>query len=91
LYIFNPQPKIKREKLSHFKWKRRRQECYERDNFTCRHCGKRHVEEDHSLSPHHIKSKARGGGDELKNLASLCLMSCHRLVTDGKIANDFKN
>ena len=86
-------PKPSREKLprNSVAWKRRTIECFERDNYTCRECSMQHPIEQHGLSVHHIKNRSQFGGDDLKNLATLCTVPCHRLVTDGKIENNYKN
>jgi len=44
-----------------------RWEVWERDNFTCRHCGKRK-----NLTVDHIYPEVKGGTLELSNLQTLC-------------------
>lgn len=69
--------------LVSWQWRQRRQECYARDNWTCRDCGvkcvsgsaaKRHP--GRRIQAHHIIPRRLGGGDELANLVTLCV-SCH--------------
>ena len=47
--------------------KERRWEVWERDNFTCKHCGTRK-----NLAVDHIRPEVHGGSDELENLQTLC-------------------
>jgi 5-methylcytosine-specific restriction endonuclease McrA len=42
-----------------------------RDGYRCRRCGARR-----QLSAHHIKPRAQGGTDSLRNLLTLCA-ACH--------------
>lgn len=72
-------------------WTNLKQECFTRDNFTCRACGKMHVEDDHMLDAHHIKNRSQGGEDTLENLVSACRLPCHHLITIKKLPNDFEN
>ena len=88
---YNPQPKIQKQKLSKSEYKKLVISCFERDNYTCRSCGRQFTEDSHVLSPHHIKKRSAGGKHTLKNFVSLCTATCHRGVEDGKIPNDFKN
>ncbi len=57
----------------------------DRDNYTCRCCGKKHVR----LEVHHIVFRSMGGNDELANLITLC-EKCHRAIHDGKITLNLK-
>ena len=62
-------------------WKQRRRECYERDVWTCQHCGCRCTKRKGSdpkrwIQAHHKIARRDGGGDELSNLVTLC-MECH--------------
>jgi transposase len=64
-------------------WRRRRLECYARDNWTCQDCGRKCKNSADSKSDggtkiqaHHIVSRRDGGSDDLDNLTTLC-MSCH--------------
>jgi len=49
---------------------------FERDNFTCRYCGRNVKEHKVVLSVDHIVPKKRGGTDEIDNLATAC-MECN--------------
>ena len=59
----------------------RRTEVLERDRFRCQApgCGNSRF-----LEIHHVKSRARGGGNDLDNLVTLC-SGCHRLHHEGKL------
>lgn len=48
------------------------QHIYERDAYTCTNP----VCDRHDVTPHHLKFRSRGGGDEPENLTSLCVW-CH--------------
>lgn len=48
----------------------------QRDNFTCRRCGKYGPNGGGELHVHHIKPRGRGGSDDPSNLITLCL-DCH--------------
>lgn len=52
----------------------RKTEVQERDNYTCRVCGKAN-----SLEVHHIVKAIHGGDSKLDNLITLCI-SCHRAI-----------
>lgn len=56
-------------------WRKLRNECYERDNYTCQRCG---ITEG-KLDAHHIVPRVFGGKDTIDNLISLCC-SCHHIV-----------
>lgn len=45
-------------------------ECFKRDNYKCRECGKTNI--DTILHCDHIKPVSQGGTDELSNLQTLC-------------------
>lgn len=61
-------------------WDYRRRRVYERDDFTCRNCGRSGGPYgDHELHCHHIVPKARGGTHRPDNLATLCA-ACHKAV-----------
>ncbi len=59
----------------------RRTEVLERDRFRCQApgCGNSRF-----LEIHHVKSRSRGGGNELDNLITLC-SGCHRLHHEGRL------
>lgn len=66
-----------------WQWREIRQQVYERDNWTCRHCGckclntadsKNHPKR--KIQAHHVTPRRCGGTDDLSNLVTLC-MSCH--------------
>lgn len=74
-------PGAKPDLLQRSAWKQRRLECYERDGWTCQHCGERCTNRNGAnpkrwIQAHHIKARRDGGGDELENLVTLC-MECH--------------
>lgn len=69
--------------LQGWPWRRRRQECYERDRWICQDCGckclatrdaKQYPKR--KIQAHHLVSRRDGGTDDLSNLITLC-MSCH--------------
>lgn len=63
--------------LQRGEWKRRAQECYARDNWTCRNCGVHCTAQGKTrIQAHHVVSRIRGGSDDLDNLKTLCA-SCH--------------
>jgi len=45
---------------------------YKRTHGKCEGCGKRRADD-----VHHLRSRARGGGDEENNLLALCRHPCH--------------
>jgi hypothetical protein len=64
-------------------------ECFRRDNFTCRVCGRTREQlecdrkgepygTDHILNCHHIKPIKDGGNNQLDNLITLC-GKCHKI------------
>jgi hypothetical protein len=67
-------------------WNNRRKECYQRDNYTCRICGKKGTTDVPldalSLQSHHIIPWHISHDDSLSNLITCCL-SCHRKI-EGK-------
>jgi len=61
-------------------WDRRRRLVYERDDYTCRNCGRSGGPVgDVELHCHHIVPKGRGGAHHTENLVTLC-EDCHRAV-----------
>ena len=59
-------------------WRRLRDAVLARDNYTCQHCKRVCLPE--NLCADHIINKARGGGDDLSNLQTLCT-DCHKVKT----------
>ena len=53
------------------KWKRRKAECFKRDNYTCQYTGRVFSEHYHELEAHHRVFKSQKGDDALDNLASI--------------------
>ncbi|HVX01254.1 MAG TPA: HNH endonuclease [Candidatus Babeliaceae bacterium] len=49
-----------------------RYKCFERDEFTCRYCGRSPLTESVKLEADHILPKSKGGKDELNNLITSC-------------------
>lgn len=73
-------------RLDHAFWRRRRQEVYARDNWTCTECGikcRNSADAKHDgktkIQAHHIISRRNGGSDDLDNLRTVC-MSCHHKI-----------
>ena len=66
-----PRPPWQRQKKKQRIPNRIRWDVWERDNFTCKHCGKRRY-----LSVDHIVPEIKGGSLDLKNLQTLC-RSCN--------------
>lgn len=59
---------------------------YERDDYTCKNCGRRGgIYGDAELHAHHIVPKSNDGVHELDNLATLC-SDCHRAVHGSSMA-----
>ena len=61
-------------------WTTRRKTVYDRDDYTCQHCGAgggKH--EDAELHAHHIVPLSKGGNNEYSNLTTLC-STCHSAV-----------
>jgi 5-methylcytosine-specific restriction endonuclease McrA len=54
-------------------------QCFERDKWRCRHCGRRN-----GLHTHHIIFRSRGGLDVLWNLITICYC-CHDKVHSEKL------
>lgn len=50
---------------------------FQRDNFTCRYCGRNITHPDVVLEIDHIKPLSKGGTDELDNLATACFACNH--------------
>ena len=61
-----------------FFWFRIRGECFERDGYLCRNCGKDIRNENKPGEAHHIVPISAGGTNELSNLKTLCY-DCHKL------------
>lgn len=61
-----------------FFWYRIRGECFERDDYRCRTCGKDIRLENKPGEAHHIIPISEGGTNELSNLETLCY-DCHKL------------
>ena len=57
-----------------------KQAMYARDRWHCQSCNNTR-----GLTPHHIVTRGRCGGDELENLVTLCIR-CHDAIHDGKLA-----
>ncbi|MAG66595.1 MAG: HNH endonuclease [Pseudomonadales bacterium] len=57
-------------------WRRKRDQIFLRDGYTCQHCGK----VTHELELDHIVNVAQGGTDDDENLQSLCV-PCHKQKT----------
>jgi hypothetical protein len=53
-------------------WYWLRQSVFERDNFTCRYCGRQQRELSEPLHCDHIVPRSKGGSDNLTNLATAC-------------------
>ena len=68
----------KRTKEEEYKWEQLRQECFERDRFTCQRCEQKH-KRGKPLSAHHIIPRIEGGEDFLENLITL-FNPCHDFV-----------
>ncbi len=68
-----------RKRLKTKEWYDLRQKVLERDNFTCRDCGKKIVWGDLDLAPsmHHVHPFSKGGKDTLDNLITLHII-CHK-------------
>ena len=49
---------------------------FDRDNFTCRYCG-RSTDDQITLEVDHVIPKSKGGGDEMENLVTSCC-ECNR-------------
>ena len=54
-------------------WESLKKRCYERDNYICRHCGKKLKHP----SAHHVIPLSRGGINALSNLITVC-NKCHK-------------
>lgn len=76
-------PKHKPTRLKGAAYRKLQLAVWERDGFTCQHCG-----QFTQNSPHHIVYRSQGGSDTLDNLIILCgpnEIDCHRKVHDHKI------
>lgn len=82
-----------------FFWWKFKQECFERDNFTCQKCGrvgktvtskigdkKTYFRSTEDFEAHHIKQIKDGGTNELSNLQTLC-WKCHHKDEHSKDGN----
>ena len=56
---------------------------FDRDNYTCRYCGKT-IEDGITLEVDHVIPRAKGGGDEIGNLVTACF-DCNRGKSDKEI------
>lgn len=65
----------KRLYYAQFYWSVLKSLILERDNYTCKACGRRHPEV--QLEVHHVIPKRYGGTDSADNLITLC-HECHR-------------
>jgi hypothetical protein len=64
-------------RMQGWEWRKRRAECYERDNWTCQDCGVKCTSKGpRRIQAHHVIGRRNGGTDDLSNLVTLCL-SCH--------------
>jgi len=81
---FNPDPKQTRERLKRnsVAWKRRVKEVIERERYKCQVCNNSFPW--NFLTVHHLKSCGAFGGDDAKNLISICRF-CHNEVHNGNI------
>ena len=69
-------------------WDQRRRRVYERDGWTCQHCGNQGGDRgEHELHAHHVVPKSRGGNHELSNLITLC-GACHNAAHDHYIPHE---
>lgn len=59
-------------------WRRKRQQVFERDQYTCQVCGR--VGQPSELEADHIINVARGGTDDMENLQTICI-PCHEPKT----------
>lgn len=57
-------------------WAKIRLKVLQRDNYTCKQCGKHKSSLACYLNVHHIRPISRGGSDALSNLVTLC-ENCH--------------
>lgn len=53
-----------------------REQCFDRDDWTCRARISPDCTPGRNLHPHHVLPRGRGGRDELSNLVTLCA-ACH--------------
>ena len=60
-----------------FFWNTIREECFVRDEYQCRTCGKDIRKEDKPGEAHHITPISEGGSNKLDNLKTLCY-DCHK-------------
>jgi hypothetical protein len=81
--IGNPKPDIERLKKPSKAWTVRVDELYDREAHVCQGCGR--LLKRNEASPHHIKTRGAGGGDELSNLALLCGFGCHTKIDSGEL------
>lgn len=74
-------------------WAVLRTQCFVRDSYTCRDCG-RHVTEldkGEALNADHVKPICRGGQDKLSNLKTRCSPKCHgKRFKHGKLKSEHK-
>lgn len=74
-----------------FFWFKIRDECFRRDNFLCRKCGKDIRTDIKPGESHHIIPISKGGSNKLENLITYCY-NCHKLEHSAieKIKNKHK-
>lgn len=61
-------------------WDARRQEVYERDEYTCQNCGRSiRNRSDLELQAHHIVPISKGGSHAKTNLSTMC-SECHNAI-----------
>lgn len=58
---------------SSFQWKTLRSRVLDRDNHTCRYCGK------HALQADHVVPRSKGGADAMRNLVACC-PTCNKVA-----------
>lgn len=71
------------QQINTWEWRKRRNECYQRDNWTCLDCETMCVnttkkDKSRVIQCHHLVARRDGGSDELSNLVTLCAR-CHGL------------
>lgn len=61
-------------------WEARRQEVYQRDDYTCQNCGRSGGSQGNvELHAHHIVPKSKGGTHKKRNLVTVC-KACHDAI-----------
>lgn len=74
-------PSIKIEK-----WREITRKVFERDNYTCFHCGRSKEKDGVQIVCDHVDAVANGGGNELANLVASC-KECNRAKSNQPIEN----